>query len=122
MNKRKFQVDRSLQNIFCHLVLVGDMDGYGYCTDENKKHRNIRGGYENETFAINPFWWGEDDNLKEVNKPNFLYKPTGLEIEWYKYPLRSAYMNQNLSRDELILVFAKCYESINKDKDGENNG
>lgn len=114
MSERKFEVDHSIQDVFYALVLnPAKMNYYGMC-DRGVKGVNYRGGYENDTFCIYPFWW-DDDNEEEVNKPNFIYKPTGFEIEWYKYPFRSAYMNQDLSRDELILIFAKCFESIMED-------
>jgi hypothetical protein len=54
-----------------------------------------------------------------IVRPNLIYKPTGLEIRWYKYPLRDSYMNQNLSNAELIEIFVKCAESINSQQDAE---
>lgn len=46
-------------------------------------------------------------------KPNFLYKPTGLTIEWYKYPLRDSYFNQETTLDEFKEIIDKCIESLN---------
>lgn len=46
-----------------------------------------------------------------IIKPNFLYKPTGFAIKWYKYPLRDSYMNQNISLDEFKSIISKCIES-----------
>jgi len=45
--------------------------------------------------------------------PNFLYKPTGFEIQWYKYPMRDAYMNQKMSDKEFHKIILDCIKSIN---------
>jgi len=46
-------------------------------------------------------------------KPNFLYKPTGFWIKWYKYPLRDAYTNQVIALQEFKEIIDKCIESVN---------
>lgn len=46
-------------------------------------------------------------------QPNFLYKPTDFRIEWYKYPLRDSYMNQELGIGEFTIIIKKCIESLN---------
>jgi hypothetical protein len=70
--------------------------------------------YENDVFVIRPYWWGEDD-APEASMPNFLYKPTGFEIRWYKYPFRDSYMNQDLTEKEIKAVFRKCTLSVAKE-------
>jgi hypothetical protein len=45
-------------------------------------------------------------------KDNFFYKPTGFAIQWYKYPLRDAYMNQNISLQEFRTIIDNCIKSI----------
>lgn len=45
---------------------------------------------------------------------NFFYKPTGLKICWYKFPLKSAYANHEISKDELEVVLNHCIRSIKK--------
>lgn len=42
--------------------------------------------------------------------PNFVYKPTGYELEWYKYPLRDSYANMEVSEKEFIEMILKCVE------------
>lgn len=44
--------------------------------------------------------------------PNFHYKPTDYRLSWYKYPMRSAYANQNLSYKEFRNILVKCVESL----------
>ena len=97
-----------------------------------------KGGYENDTFYIRPYNWngisyedcscGLDDKLDELElskykhgfhskdcvawETNFYYKPTDLKIEWYKYPLRSAYSNQTLKREVLEAILKDCVKSV----------
>lgn len=48
----------------------------------------------------------------ETRQPNFLHKPTGLRIEWYKYPLRDAYFNRECSLDEFKAIIDSCIASV----------
>ena len=52
------------------------------------------------------------DKECRITKPNFLYKPTGFEIQWYKYFLRDSYKNQDISTEEFITIIDDCIESI----------
>lgn len=92
------------------LLAAAETDSYGYT--ESKNCANNRGGFENEVFAITPYWWGDGADETECNRPNFLYKPTGFEIRWYKYPFRDSYMNQNLDDKALKEIWAACAISI----------
>ena len=61
------------------------------------------------------------DNAHEAKcpllKPNFHYKPNNFRIEWYKYPLRDAYMSgQKLTLDEFERVIDECIESLSNEK------
>ncbi len=66
--------------------------------------------FENDTFIMRAYYWGEDEEIAEL--PNFVYKPTGLEISWYKYPMRDAYSNQDVSLDEFKRIIADCERSL----------
>lgn len=45
-------------------------------------------------------------------KPNFLYKPTGFSIQWYKYPLRDSYMSEQISVEEFAAMIDACIASL----------
>lgn len=47
-----------------------------------------------------------------IVKPNFLYKPTGFEIQWYKYPLRDSYSNQPIEFNEFKKIIDACIASV----------
>lgn len=92
------------------LLKITQSDQYGITDDS--EHANSRGGFENEMFAIRPYWWGDEDNEEEAMAANFVYKPAQFEIRWYKYPFRDSYMNQNLTADELKMIWAICKGSV----------
>lgn len=87
------------------LCVKAQLDFYGTPEVEREFY-----GFDNDVFTIRPYYWGDDEELEML--PNFLYKPTGFEIQWYKYPFRDSYMNQNLTKEEILDIFKKCAESV----------
>lgn len=73
-----------------------------------------RGGYENEVFRIDPYYWGDNETL--MAEPNFIYKPKGIEISWYKHPMRDAYSNIELTPEIADMIFRHCRGSIKEMK------
>lgn len=68
--------------------------------------------YENDTFAVRSYDWSDDDN----NNWHFWHKPSGLKIEWYKYPLRSFEANMDITDAEFLNVILDCTNSMQEDK------
>lgn len=68
------------------------------------------GLFENDTFALFPYYWGDDDTL--ITQPNFLYKPENIKIYWYKHPLRSASISKSVSPEEFHQMLLNCYNSV----------
>ena len=93
------------QNPFCEFLHRNGFDMYGYY------ERGTERCFENDTFIIRPYYWGEDDDIAVL--PNFEYKPTGFAISWYKYPMRNAFANQNTSTDEFLKILNDCELSMN---------
>lgn len=88
-------------------------DSYGMLDDTAYSNgQTDRGGYENDTFLINPYYWGDDDSI--MDEPNFIYKPEGICIRWYKYPFRDAYSNIPLSGEKMTEIFRECRKSMEK--------
>lgn len=67
--------------------------------------------YENDTFVIRGYWWG-DEVAPEAELPNFHHKPSGFKMEWYKYPLRDSYMSDDIELSDLRDMIDECIESI----------
>lgn len=92
--------------------------------------------YENNVFMMHPFCWCEEPDCRwcrscyctieergsewititkcgncveqPARAPNFLYKPTGAKVEWYKYIGRSMKIEGDLPNNFLV----KCLESL----------
>lgn len=56
----------------------------------------------------------ENEHSKDcpLVQPNFLYKPTGFEIQWYKYPFRDSYMNQEITLGDFMGIVDDCIKSL----------
>jgi hypothetical protein len=55
---------------------------------------------------------GEHPETCYTMRPNFHHKPTGYKLQWYKYPLRGSYANQDLDFDEFTDIVDDCRASI----------
>ena len=78
------------------------VDSYGH-TEADNRYGNDRGGYDDGTICVNPYYWGDDED--EAAKPNFLDRRIGLEIRWYKYPFRDSYMNWKMDAADVRKYF-----------------
>ena len=111
-SRGEYHIDReSWQDEFWEIF--GDVfDSYAYYTKhkEDPEHTTDRGGYENDVFVMNPYYWGDDEEIAVL--PNFVYKPTGFEIQFYKYPLRDSYMSQDISLEEAVKIWRHCRQSM----------
>ena len=66
--------------------------------------------FDNGVFLIRPYYWGDAEEIQE--KPNFVHYAKNLELNWYKYPLRSATVNQDFSNNEFEYIINDCIRSI----------
>ena len=111
MKNSRFEIPREeFQDLFVNWLYGNGFDGYGIIEDTTNVNKTDRGGFENETFLINPYYWGDDEKI--MCEPNFIFKPLGVEIRWYKYPMRSAYSNKNITYDEMKNILNACKESL----------
>lgn len=62
---------------------------------------------ENDTFCVRSYDWM--DTRKE--QWNFWHKPSGIKIEWYKYPLRGAKINMLISPEQFVDILKDCHNS-----------
>ena len=84
-------------NSVAHGFLGGE---YGYGAD-----------FENDTFMMRPECWCDQESCPKCagEIPNFLHKPTGFEIDWYKYIGRSMKLRGNA---DPIEIFNNCFQSL----------
>lgn len=88
------RLSRKWQNRFCIMLENIDCDMYGFYNGYNHELANDRGGITTDKFIVRPYYWGDDEDQEDL--PNFEYKD--IKIWWYKYPLRSATINKNVSK------------------------
>ena len=69
--------------------------------------------YENNTFAVRSYDWVDEDK----NDWHFWHKPSGLKVEWYKYPLRGFEANMDITYDQFLEVLWDCTNSMEHEKD-----
>lgn len=107
---RSYKLDRlPMQDIFWKYFENTYFD-YHCVWCRNDDNLTERGGYENDVFVIEPYYWGEDEDI--IGQPNFIYKPENITIEWYKYPMRGAYSNVDLTLEKADEIFRTCRESM----------
>lgn len=98
------------------LLEYAGCDEYGHCyVDE---YTNENGGFTNDILEINPYYWGdctcdetgefvaEHDPSCPCARHNFIYKPDGFWIDWYKYPFRDSYTSAPKTAREILEIFA----------------
>lgn len=71
--------------------------------------------YENETFYMSSYCWceGEKEGHEEGCPPNFIYKPNGFQISWYKHAGRGIRANKEYpGAKNWAQAVMKCIESI----------
>lgn len=113
-SRGRFKVERGRrEREFRKFLQSCGFDLLGNCIDR-RDVRAIRRrgdfGYENETFILRPYYWG--GNSRKMRRPNFVFKPTGYQLKWYKYPLRDSYANMNVTDEEFGSMLVKCIESV----------
>ena len=99
--------EKKIMKSLCKELNIGWNNGLScaiHCTcdyDTKYKKEITEAGFPN----------GCKDNCKLV-LPNFHYKPTNFQIQWYKYPLRDSYSNKKITLREFKKMIDECINSI----------
>lgn len=48
-------------------------------------------------------------------QPNFLFRPTGFRMNWYKYPFRDSYMSEEITGAQWVEILDACATSVSAD-------
>lgn len=67
--------------------------------------------FENDIFEYKSYCWFDDDDI-ERNEYHFYHKPSGFKIQWYKYALRGAYCNMDITDSQFIDILYDCLNSL----------
>ena len=68
--------------------------------------------FENDIFEYKSYCWFDDGDDIERNEYHFYHKPSGFKIQWYKYALRGAYCNMNITDSQFIDILYDCLNSL----------
>jgi hypothetical protein len=112
------EVPRGWSDIFSVLLDDFDLDYHGFPNKPSPS--NVT---ETDKFIINPYYDSDCDCSSEnanmacehdencsIVRPNFLYKPTGFKLYWYKYPMRSSEMVPGLTAKQFMAIIMDCME------------
>ena len=104
-SRGNYQIPRDeFQDAFIEFLDNHGFDSYGYHEGDS----NVP--FETDVFSIRPYYWGDDEKIAAL--PNFVFKPKGIEISWYKYPMRDAYCSHDLTLQEFKEMLAACSASM----------
>lgn len=76
--------------------------------------------FSNDVFEMHPYCWCEKDECPQCGTGeqfNFLYKPTGYGINWYKYILRDAYATEEMTLRSFSEMMGACIDSLSTGKE-----
>lgn len=69
--------------------------------------------FTNNTFEYKPYRWDDwDDDVVQYNEYHFWHKPSGFKIQWYKYALRGAYCNMDITDSQFVDILRDCVNSL----------
>ena len=68
--------------------------------------------FNNDIFECKSYCWFDDGDDIERNEYHFHHKPSGFKIQWYKYALRGAYCNINISDEQFVDILYDCFNSL----------
>ena len=130
-SRGEFEIDRDMMDSIGEWEILLDMlgcDSKGFFNNSQNpliltSNQSKDGGFKNSVFEIFPYYWGEctcgneDKDLEctpecLLMKPNFIYFPENVIINWYKYPFRDAYSNKDLDRNDWKRIFQACIDSL----------
>jgi hypothetical protein len=75
--------------------------------------------FENESFEMHPYCWCDEETCKQCGtgeQCNFVHKPSGLAVRWYKYAFRDSYMSKSVDRAGFREIVAECVASLEPNK------
>jgi hypothetical protein len=116
VDREKAQSRNVLPHFWKLLEALGfDMEGY---PDLMKAEKYWTEPFENGVFILKHSGMVcpsdcssniENSDLPCDCVPNFVHKPTGLYLDWYKRPFRAASSNREIAMEELDAIFEECW-------------
>mgnify|MGYP003300896419 CR=1 FL=1 len=106
-NKMEYNINRKVwQPLWGYITdsdAIGGQEMFEGCCEK----------FENDIFQIIPYSW---DERYWNNDYNFWHKPSGFKLSWYKYPLRGALSNMEISDEQFVDILYDCVNSLEEGK------
>jgi len=74
--------------------------------------------FDNAVFEMHPYCWCDKDECPQCSlgtQFNWVFKPTGFQLSWYKYALRDSYTNQVVNPTMFKDMVDTCIASLTHD-------
>lgn len=98
-DEMKYHINRKVWQVLWDAIMTPH--GFGWGDDD----------FSNDIFEFRIYHW---DDVK--NDYHFHHKPSGFKIEWYKYPLRGAYCNMDITDSQFVDILNDCINSLQENK------
>lgn len=74
--------------------------------------------FDCDIFSMRTYCWcdGDREGHEDGCPPNFIHKPSGLIINWYKHAMRGITSNKKLSKIEWLRIVQECLEVLEDTK------
>jgi hypothetical protein len=118
---RQYEVPESLEHLLRDLSELIGTKIYFYNDNEAYHSRKYGIIYENDTFMMHTYCWCDkvgclwcacNDGEETECAPNFHYKPTDYQLEWYKYIGRGMVANKDINAKEIVQMMIDCINSL----------
>lgn len=111
-SRGEFPIEREdFNNDWQRFTEAANLHWYGFANIDCKiPHDGENDWHENEVVRVMSYYWGDD--VERSRLPNFIHKPTGLEIQWYKYPFRDSYASKQITPKEWADIIDDCIASV----------
>ena len=102
-DKCHFEMERPVNETLWYAIMKWKPNNHdGSVYGDNPDHT-----FENDTFAVGAYDWGEENN-----DWHFWHKPSGFKLSWYKYPLRSPMSNKEITHEQFYAILHDCMNSV----------
>ena len=102
-DKCRFEMERPVNETLWYAIMKWEPNNHdGSVYGDNPDHT-----FENDTFAVRAYDWGEENN-----DWHFWHKPSGFKLSWYKYPLRSPMSNKEITHEPFYAILHDCMNSV----------
>lgn len=113
-SRGEIELDRDLlQDVFWQGLAYVGYDSHGLPMVVSAKLSVTKASLpaHDDLFCVRPYWWGDPDSPK-ATLPNLEVPSADLKVMWYKYALRDAYANREVTPEEMVRIFSDLHDKL----------